>query len=56
MITLGHVYWAMEHDWYYYSGTNALSGEITIYTYDDMTPGASLAFTDFQDLRNWAGY
>jgi len=56
MITLQQVYWAMEHDWFYYSGTNSLSGEITIHVYDDMIQGASLDFTDFNELRIWAGY
>jgi len=56
MITLQHVYWAMEHDWFYYSGTNSMSGAITIHTYDDMTQGGTLSFTDYDTLRAWAGY
>lgn len=56
MITLQQVYWAMEHDWFYYSGTCSLSGAITIYVYDDMQVGASKAFTDYNELRIWAGY
>ncbi len=49
-ITLEQVNWAMEHDWYYYTGTIASTGEYVIHT----TDGNS--FTDFESLYIWAGY
>lgn len=56
MITLQQVYWAMEHDWYYYTGTRQCDGVNVVYVYDDFVKGSTLSFTDYDELRAWAGY
>jgi hypothetical protein len=50
------IYWAMQHDWYYYTGTSTVDGARTIYVRDDMVAGGVLSFTDFNLLKEWAGY
>jgi hypothetical protein len=55
-MTKKQVYWAMQHDWYIYTGTSQLTGEHTVYVKDDMVYGASKAFKSFEELKRWAGY
>ena len=55
-MTMTHVRWAMQHDWYYYTGTSSVDGTHTIHVYDDRNTGKTLSFTDFNELYIWAGY
>ena len=51
---LSHVQWASAHDWFIgFSRTN--DGNYTVTAYDSMD-GEMVEFTDYQELRDWAGY
>ena len=51
---LSHVQWASAHDWFIgFSRTN--DGNYTVTAYDSMD-GEIVEFTDYQELRDWAGY
>ncbi len=55
-MTNQQVYWAMQHDWYYYCGTSTIDGTRYVYVHNDEILGDVLQFTDFNKLRIWAGY
>ncbi len=52
-MSLQEVYWAMTHDWYYYTGT--VNGHHVVHVHDTIT-GRTLAFDSYYKLRIWAGY
>ena len=65
-MTKSQAIWASKHDWYASQYVNN-SGNITVYVRDivsvELTPGFFIteeketqAFTDFEELRDWAGY
>ena len=56
IMTIQQVYWAMQHDWYIYTGTSQLTGEHTVYVKDDIVYGTSKSFKSFDELKQWAGY
>ncbi len=56
MMTLSQVAWAMEHDWYYYTGTCSVTGKRTVYVWDVAVSGGVIPFNNFKALRKWAGY
>lgn len=47
--------WAAAHDWYIGHGTNA-NNEIFVKVRHDWIADHALTFTDYQKLREWAGY
>lgn len=55
-MTSQQMQWAMQHDWYVYASTVAMTGEIVITVRDGLLNGRTLKFTDFDKLRTWAGY
>lgn len=54
---LSHVEWASHHDWFAGSGErDTEDGTVwAVLAYDSMT-GELVEFTDYQELRDWAGY
>ena len=55
-MTIRQIQWAMQHDWYYYTGTNSVTGEDIVHVRCDMVEGRILDFTNFKELKEWAGY
>jgi len=55
-MSITEVNWAMSHDWFIYAGTCSLTGCRFVYVKDDLIAGRKIKFTDYNKLRNWAGY
>ena len=54
---LSHVEWAAAHDWYRgCAERDTESGTVWSVVVVDTTDGLMYAFTDYQELRDWAGY
>ena len=53
-MTKQQVRWARDHDWYL--GTMSRDGQIIIFVKHDYIPFIELEFTDFNELKIWAGY
>jgi hypothetical protein len=54
-LTRSQALWAEEHDWCISTKGNT-SGAWTVSVSDPELPQGSRIFTDFQDLKAWAGY
>ena len=58
-MTLEQVKWASEHDWFItYTTNNGIYGVIAKddYSIDGKLHSKDVDFTDFKELRIWAGY
>jgi hypothetical protein len=57
-MTTQQIAWAMKHDWYYYTGTEMASGVNVVHVWDRHSDGRQyqLHFTNFEALKQWAGY
>lgn len=56
MITQKQIKWASEHDWFVdanYDGIQALERLVNV---DGSVKESVVVFTDFKELRDWAGY
>lgn len=57
-MTAPQINWASQHDWFLSSST--VTGEVevldVIVADDNTTRERVLRFTDFQELKEWAGY
>ena len=50
------IVWAANHDWFIKATLNMHSNVYTVFVKNDMVTGEVLKFTDFNELKNWAGY
>ena len=51
------VEWASKHDWFIEAIPSQFRGkELRVIVKDDMVGGNTLVFTDFNKLKQWAGY
>ena len=48
--------WAATHDWFIKATLNMHSNVYTVFVKNDMVTGEVLKFTDFNELKSWAGY
>jgi hypothetical protein len=55
-MTKQQIEWAMRHDWYENLVRDNITGECIVVVKDDMVAGNTLVFTDFDKLKQWAGY
>ena len=56
-MTLQQIVWASEHDWFIkIQGDLIKGGPRVVIVKDDMIEGNTLGFTDFDELKQWAGY
>ena len=56
MMTIQQVLWARKHDWFIKTQADIFKGVWCILVRDDMVVGNTLSFTDFDELKHWAGY
>ena len=56
MMTTQKINWAKQYDWFIESTVVRISGQMRIHVKDDMVAGNTLVFTDFDELKQWAGY
>lgn len=48
---------ASTHDWYHYCGMTTNNPlKYTVWVYSDGVGSELIAFSDYQELRDWAGY
>ena len=52
--TSAQIKWASQHDWYISGSESQIVGRATEYPSDDERHYAT--FTNFKQLRDWAGY
>lgn len=58
-MTREQIQWAHQHDWFkgaHQRVEGPLAGEYVATVQDDMDADNELEFSDFQELRSWAGY
>ena len=55
-MTSKQVSWCSLHDWFIDSYYNVKTSSHVVIVKDDLSKGLELEFTDFNELRNWAGY
>ena len=57
MMTQEQIKWASRHDWYLQSlGDAVLVVEVERLSVDSLVSLASIKFTSYKELRQWAGY
>uniref|UniRef100_A0AAU6W024 Uncharacterized protein n=1 Tax=Pseudomonas phage Ulitu01 TaxID=3138550 RepID=A0AAU6W024_9CAUD len=54
-MTAQQIKWAAAHDWYLGHGTNA-DNQLFVKVRHEYLTGESQFFTNYQELREWAGY
>jgi hypothetical protein len=56
-MTTQQIAWASKHDWFIESIPSKFRGKkLRVIVKDDMVAGNTLVFTDFDELKQWAGY
>ena len=56
-MTTQQIAWAKTHDWFIESILSKFRGQgLRVIVKDDMLAGNTLVFTDFEALKQWAGY
>tara|TARA_R110000851_G_scaffold53830_1_gene127586 strand:+ start:467 stop:634 length:168 start_codon:yes stop_codon:yes gene_type:complete len=55
-MTTQQIVWASKHDWFIEAKVLRITGQIRIHVKDGMVAGNTLGFTDFEELKQWAGY
>jgi|TARA_R110000822_G_scaffold285215_1_gene406566 hypothetical protein len=56
-MTTQQIAWARKHDWFIESIPSKFRGKkLRVIVKDDMVAGNTLVFTDFDELKQWAGY
>jgi hypothetical protein len=55
-MTTQQIAWARKHDWFIEAELVRITGQMRIVVKDDMIVGNMLGFSDFEELKYWAGY
>jgi hypothetical protein len=55
-MTTQQIAWARKHDWFICTSIVLASSKVRIHVKDDRVEGNTLGFTDFEALKQWAGY
>ena len=55
-MTIRGINWARQHDWFRWASMDRETGEWYVIARNDEPDGDDIKHTDFDSMRDWAGY